>query len=82
MRDCKYIRFEEVTTKRKTGVWNVIAKRDDFILGKIEYYTGWRGYIFVPTLETETIFEATCLTDIADFIREKNTERGSKGGKA
>jgi hypothetical protein len=68
MKDCKYIYFQP--SKNHEHTWEVYAKKDDVYLGLIEWFTRWNGFIFSP--DHETIYEATCLTDIADFIREQN----------
>jgi hypothetical protein len=68
----KWIEFRERNAGpgRKTKVWEVVAKDGGVSLGAIGWYSAWRTYALYP--EHGTIFEPTCLRDIADFIQEQN----------
>lgn len=44
----KYVDFEIIEHKPKTNVYEVRAKSDDFVLGKIKWYAPWRQYCFFP----------------------------------
>ena len=57
----------------KTSIWHVVAKVDRTILGEIRWYGRWRGYAFFPW--RDTLYEATCLNDIARFITEAMSKR-------
>ena len=60
----------------KTFVWVVRAKQDDAELGEIRWFGRWRGYAFFP--RAETLYEATCLRDIAEFIEvQMRARRGA-----
>lgn len=50
----------------KTQRWEVRAKKDAAILGRIQWRSGWRCYVFEPSFPT--VFEEVCLREIADFI--------------
>ena len=64
-----WLNFILVGEKPKTKIWNV-ESLDGKILGQVKWFASWRGYAFFP--EVNTIFEKTCLRDIADFT-EKQT---------
>ena len=68
----KWIRFVYIGTSPsgKTKKWEVRAKEDEIIVGYITWYGRWKGYVFSATDEY-TIFEKTCLRDIANFIEEQ-----------
>jgi|GEM_PF-2288691 len=67
----KWIRFHECDlVNRKTKVWEVLALDGGHLLGFIQWFGRWRGYSFHPS--GLTVFEKTCLRDIADFIEEQN----------
>ena len=69
-----WIYFESVSAPRlKTETWRVCSTADRSILGWIRWFGHWRGYSFFP--EYETVFERTCLRDIANFIERENKER-------
>jgi hypothetical protein len=60
----KWMRIEKIGDTGKTGIYAVIAKDGDLQLGQIRWFGRWRKYAFFP--EPGTVFEATCLHDIAD----------------
>jgi hypothetical protein len=68
MTESKWIRFVRVaqSPERKTAVWNVVAKEDGGVLGRVSWFGRWRRYAFFP--EPGTVFEPTCLGDITTFI--------------
>jgi hypothetical protein len=70
----KWIRFIEQPGAQpasgKTKVWLVQAKDGDSDLGLVSWFGRWRGYAFSP--HPHTVFERTCLRDIADFIEAQN----------
>ena len=74
-----WIRFElsGATATAKTQMWNVVAKDGNLVIGRIRWFGRWRKYAFFPA--NNTVFETTCLNDIAAFLKEKMDER--KGGK-
>ncbi len=63
----KWIRFSEPHSSKsgKTFVWTVIAIDGSVSLGEIRWLGRWRKYAFFP--KNDTVFEKTCLRDIADF---------------
>jgi hypothetical protein len=68
--------FPEITEdfpKLKTKVWNVYPKGEGPRLGRIGWYAQWRRYTFAPT--PNTIFDVSCLQEIAAFITARMDER-------
>lgn len=53
---------------RKTDVYHVFNKEFGTFLGTIKWYGSFRKYSFFP--EPELVFEATCLEDLAAFLKE------------
>lgn len=58
--------------KRKTDSWGVSCKGHP--LGTVKWYAGWRRYCFFPTLSTGTLFDASCLKELAEFCDTKTQE--------
>ena len=77
-KESKWIYFEKVTPEkpRKTDIFKVVAKADNFVLGEIKWYPSWRCYAFYPT--GNTVFELTCLQDITNFVKSLMSERKNK----
>ena len=71
--DGKYIRFVAGPPKAKTLTWFVINKDSEQAIGEIKWYGAWRRYSFFPF--TDTVYEMTCLDDIAEFLREQTQQR-------
>lgn len=72
----KWIRFDEVAEVapgRRTVVWRVVNKETNAYLGAVRWYGPFRQYSFEP--EPFTVFERTCLRDIADFCEARTRER-------
>ncbi len=62
----KWIVFEIVNDTGVTKTWEVTTKKD-IPLGHIRWYSPWRKYCFFPL--GGTVYAASCLRDIADFIK-------------
>lgn len=71
----KWIEFEHCPPKegKKTSLWIVKNKESCTTIGLVKWYSAWRTYAFFPA--NDTIFEDDCLYDIAQFIKDKMTER-------
>jgi hypothetical protein len=67
--DGKYIRI--VSANGRAG-WRVDAKDPAVELGYIEWFSRWRKYIFAPL--NETVYEQTCLREIAIFCEAATKE--------
>jgi hypothetical protein len=80
----KWIQFvdEGATATGKTRVFRVetyadlIGAADEpVILGAVKWFGRWRRYAFFPG--AQTVYEATCLREIADFCADQTTHRRS-----
>jgi hypothetical protein len=56
---------------RRTLVWRVTTLGGGH-LGFVEWYSPWRCYAFHPA--AETLFEKTCLRDMADFCEKATAD--------
>ncbi len=65
----QWIYFLLTEEKPKTKVWEIRTIEKDDLLGYIKWYPRWRKYSFFPC--NNTVYENTCLHDIADFIKEQ-----------
>jgi len=76
MSEAKYVEFKLVGHNPKTEIYDVVAKEDGFILGKIKWFGRWRQYAFFAS--PETVFEKTCLSDIFNFLKQlmENRKQG------
>lgn len=68
-----FINDPERAANRKTRVWAVVNKDNGSELGIVEWYTGWRKYVFVP--HASTLYEQDCLRDIADFCEQATRDQ-------
>lgn len=67
--------LEPPVVGRKTDRWLVYAKGGGQ-LGQIHWFGAWRKYAFYPL--AETLYEPTCLRDIATFIEDRMAERAQQ----
>ncbi len=68
----KWIEFIDLEHRGITKVWRVTTKvkaRYGMQIGIINWYSPWRRYTFFP--HQGTMYEPTCLKDIAGFIEEQ-----------
>ncbi len=70
----KWIDIELKGTSKsgRTNIWHIKAKDTELFLGWITWFAPWRKYTFAP--QEKTVFEQTCLRDIATFIENKTKE--------
>lgn len=73
-----FIQILEVGTS-PSGKTKVFVVRTRYLmapvaLGRIEWYSKWRRYVFKP-YEVESLFDATCLTVITDKLTQLMAER-------
>jgi hypothetical protein len=66
-----HICFIPGPSNKKTFTWSVETK-EEWLIGSITWYGPWRCYAFTP--RSETVFEKTCLREIADFCERKTKE--------
>lgn len=62
----KWVTFKLIEQKPKTKVYSVIANEGQYELGRINWWTAWRIYCFVPT--EGSVYETVCLSEIAKFL--------------
>lgn len=68
-----WVRFVELPPKPKTEYWRVDTADGLAALGVIKWHGPWRTYAFFPA--SDTVFEPTCLAEIAQFIKDLMAER-------
>lgn len=70
-----YIHLELADKQNKASwVYDVLSNDEEqTLLGQIKYYFNWRQYAFYP--EQGTIYEKTCLIDIADACKRLNVRQ-------
>ena len=78
VKETQYLVFKLVVEKPKTNVYLVCNKSTDNDLGEIEWYYFWRQYVFAPTVAFSTVFNHTCLAEIAEFLNTLNTKHKEK----
>jgi hypothetical protein len=82
-----HLYFNELNNvNKKTRVWEVTAVASDEILGRISFWGAWRKYVFHAG--AGTLYDASCMREIADFTETENKnwraslgQRESGGGK-
>lgn len=64
----------------KTSIHHVYSAHDGSYLGDIKWRSGWRRYIFAPnnSHEVVTVFDASCLEEIANFLKAEMALRNVK----
>lgn len=75
----EWIKFDLLpqVRKRKTPTWAVVTNDESTTLGYIGFYPKWRKFVYSPN--GNTVYEETCLRDIAEFIAARTEEwRASK----
>lgn len=76
----KYITFKEGEPNENTKRWNVLTKDESIVLGEIKWFSRWYCYSFFPA--NDTLFEKTCLRDIANFCEEETKKKRANWYKA
>lgn len=69
----EYLEFREVPWSGKTKRIRVMAVLGKNELGKIQYYPGWRSYIFEPSFPTR--WSAGCLQKVQDVLNQLNGKK-------
>jgi hypothetical protein len=62
---------------RKTLVYDVMSLTTGVKLAEVKFFPRWRGWVLAPV--SDTIWSASCLDYVREFIRARNAER--KGGR-
>jgi hypothetical protein len=74
MSEAKWVEFRlDACQPPKTQRWEVVAKDGGEVLGTVKWWGAWRKYTFHPL--AATLYEPTCLRDIAAFCEEQTTAR-------
>ena len=68
------IDFLSKSKSGKTNIYHVVVEGG--LLGIIKWYAHWRRYAFFP--EPDTLYEESCLKDIAKFLEGKTKSQRSK----
>jgi len=58
----------------KTGRYEVRSKHDGGLLALVSWYGPWRRYVVHP--QDGTLYDASCLRDIADFLDAEKAKVG------
>jgi len=69
----------KMNASRVTNVYDVLSL-DNVLLGTIRWYGAWRKYCFYP--EAETLYEETCLSEVAEFIKTETLKHRAKAKAA
>jgi hypothetical protein len=76
IKETKYLAFDAYNIpKHKTKIVQVINKSAGNEIATIEWYGAWRQYCFFPSLEFDTVWNNTYLTDILSVIDMLMKER-------
>ena len=79
IKETKYLKFDAYHLQgRKTVLVKVIDKSSGIEIATIEWYGAWRQYVFAPSLEFDTVWNNTCLTDVIAVIDQLMNERRIK----
>ena len=72
MKHISFMPAHHLNPKGTTCVWEVDSV-DGVPLGHIQWKAHWRQYCFYPI--EDTLYNAGCLNDIADFMKENRKTR-------
>ena len=71
----QYIHFIKIEDKPKTSVWTCRNNQSNIQLGIVKWYAPWRQYCYFSITTNQSIYNTSCLGDIADFIYQLESER-------
>ena len=75
--ELSWLRVVEVGNTGKTSIYEVRTKDPEpKIIGHIKWFGQWRKYTLFPT--NDSIYEPTCLNEIADLLRKLMNDRKIK----
>jgi hypothetical protein len=67
-----YLTFTEIPNPtRKTKRWTILNSQDGSQLGLIMFTGAWRKYVFQPNIQAQCQFDAGCLEEIVNFLKEQ-----------
>jgi len=64
-----------VSASGKTSIWPVLTM-EGYQLGVVKWFGRWHQYAFYPA--PDTVFERSCLRDIARFCEDRTVEMRRK----
>jgi len=65
-----YARECQQPPERKTKRWTIVATDGEVELGEVKWFGKWRCYAYFPL--NDTLYEKTCLRDLANFCEAKS----------
>ena len=74
--DNRYIyaqRCPDLEVGRKTEVWDIVNRRSEEPLARIQWYGPWRQYVMEP--EPQTVWNDGCLVSVLTFLRQLNSKQ-------
>jgi hypothetical protein len=74
--ESKFIEIKDATfgTSKSTKTYSIYSKSSRSQLGKIEYYSPWRQYVFTPDMGS--VWSVDCLAFVSEKLNELNTKKG------
>lgn len=70
-----YLIVRRLPPSASTLKWAVVASRSGAVLGRIEWRSSWRQYVFLPNRNSE--YSAGCMEDLARFLKLVRARRVS-----
>lgn len=72
----RHLRFCSINTELLDGkiLWNCRNTRTNDLLGGVDYYEEWGKYVFWSA-NNKSVFDSSCLRDIADFMDQLNKRK-------
>lgn len=72
-----YFAFAAMSESGKTVIYDVNTKGESAVwLGSVRWFGRWRCYVFEPL--RDTVYEKTCLREIADFCEKLTNEHNAQ----
>lgn len=68
----EYLTFAEadwLDARKRTRVWTVASKAHGYVLGQVEWSTGWRRYVYKAF--DDTYWSPGCLVAVAEFCQKQ-----------
>lgn len=84
----KYLKITKKRDNKKTSVYSVWSKCENFELGEIKWYPTWRHYCHIidlskiPLATSLLIFSDRCQIALGEFTKKLNEEHKIRGAKA
>lgn len=75
-----WIELARASESGRTHVWHVRSKSSGDLLGRVAWFGRWRQYAFHPV--GDTVYNAQCMRDLADFCEWQNREKKRRDEEA